>query len=77
MPFLLETLGCDIHSSLDVIKSFRRIKDCEENSPIVTTGPRDELTVFEKLKFRPRFAISEILWSNFANSENFAIGEFL
>jgi hypothetical protein len=63
MPFSLETLGCDMHSLLDVIKGFRRIKDyCEENSPIVTTDPRDELTVFGKTeKFRPRFAIGEFL----------------
>jgi hypothetical protein len=45
-----------MHSSLDVIKDFRHIKDyCEDNSPIVTVDPRDELTVFlEKQKISPQ-----------------------
>jgi hypothetical protein len=35
------------------------------------------MTIFEKTEnFRPRFAISEILWSNFAISEIYAIGLF-
>jgi hypothetical protein len=49
MPFSLETLGCDMHSSLDVIKDFHHIKDyCEDISPIVTADHRNELIGFVK-----------------------------
>jgi hypothetical protein len=48
MPFPLETLGCNVHSLLDVIKGVYYIKDWEDNSPITATDPRDELTVFGK-----------------------------
>jgi hypothetical protein len=66
-----------MHSILGVIESFYCIKDCENNPPIATTDSRDEMTVFGKTEnFRSRFAISEILWSNFAISEIFAIGVF-
>jgi hypothetical protein len=50
MLFPLETLGCDMHSLLDVIKGFRRVKDCKDNPPIVPADPRDELTVFGKIE---------------------------
>jgi hypothetical protein len=46
--FPLETLGCNVHPLLDVIKSVYCIKDCEDNPPIATTDPRDELTIFRK-----------------------------
>jgi hypothetical protein len=54
-----------MHSLLDVIKGFCCIKDCEDNSPLATIDPRNELTIFEKLKFRSRFAIGEFLRLNF------------
>jgi hypothetical protein len=37
-----------MHSSLDVIKGFRRLKDCKDNSTIVSADHRDELTVFRE-----------------------------
>jgi hypothetical protein len=37
-----------VHSILDVIESVGYIKDCENNPPIATTNPRDEMTVFGK-----------------------------
>jgi hypothetical protein len=46
--FSFENLKCDVHSLLDVIKSTYCVKDCEDNPPIVTADPRDELTVFGK-----------------------------
>jgi hypothetical protein len=54
MPFPLKTLGCDMHSLLGVIKGVYCIKDCENNPPIATTDPRDELTVFEKTEISPQ-----------------------
>jgi hypothetical protein len=48
MSFPLETLECNVHSLLDVIKGVYCIKYCEDNPPIATTDPRDELTVFGK-----------------------------
>jgi hypothetical protein len=56
-----------MHSLLDVIKVFHPTKDYyEDNSPIVTADPRDELMVFGKTEnFRPRFAIGELLKLNF------------
>jgi hypothetical protein len=55
MPFPLKILGCDMHSLLDVKKKgFHCFKDCEDNSPIITANPRDELTVFEKLGISPQ-----------------------
>jgi hypothetical protein len=47
MPFPIETLGCDMHLLLDVIKGIYCIKDCEDNPSIATTDPRDERTIFE------------------------------
>jgi hypothetical protein len=64
MPFSFENLVCDMHSSLDVIKGFRCIKDCEDNSPIVTADPRDELTVFGKIE---NFAPGSLLASSFSS----------
>jgi hypothetical protein len=62
MPFpLLKTLGGDMHSSLDIKKTISHcITDGEDNSPIVTAFPRDELK-----KFRSGFAIDEFLQLNF------------
>ena len=54
MPFPLKILGCDMHSLLDVIKGFHCFRDCEDNSPIITANPRDELTVFGKLGISPQ-----------------------
>jgi len=31
MPFPLEIFGCNVHTILDVIKGFHRLKDCEDN----------------------------------------------
>jgi hypothetical protein len=46
--FPFETLGGDMHSSLDIKKKTisHCIKDGEDNSPIVTAFPRDELKIF-------------------------------
>ena len=45
--FPFETLGGDMHSSLDIKKTISHcIKDGEDNSPIVTAFPRDELKNF-------------------------------
>jgi hypothetical protein len=54
MPFSLKILECDMHSLLDVIKGFHCFKDCEDNSPIITANPRDELKVFRKLGISPQ-----------------------
>ena len=54
MPFPLKILGCDMHSLPDVIKGFYCFKDCEDNSPIITANPRDELTVYGKLGISPQ-----------------------
>jgi hypothetical protein len=55
-----------MHSSLDVIEGFRRIKYCEDNAPIVTADPRDELTVFEKAEnFAPGSLLASFLNSIF------------
>jgi len=44
---LLEILGCDVHSILDVIKSFHRLKFVK-TTPIATMDPSDEPTTFER-----------------------------
>jgi hypothetical protein len=66
-----------MHSLLDVIKVFHCTKDYyEDNSPIVTADPRDELMVFGKTEnFRPRFAIGELLQLDFP--ENIICIKFL
>jgi hypothetical protein len=46
--FFFEFLGCNVHSILDVIKGFYRLKDCEDYPPIATMDPRDELTASEE-----------------------------
>ena len=70
MSFPLDILGCNVHSILDVIKGFHRVKDCEDNPPIATPDPSDELTAFEKTEISPPgWLLAKCCWSNFAISE--------
>jgi hypothetical protein len=42
-----------MHLLLEVMNGFCYIKDCEDNFPIATINPRNELKIFKNSNFAP------------------------